>query len=150
MALAIVETERRLPYAPADLCALVADVRAYPSFLPWLKRLDVLRERQEGSVHIALATAEVGWRAIYERFTTEVRTTADQVSVALVSGPFKRLENRWRFIETPAGTTIKFYVAFEFKSPILQTVAMLNRELVGSRLMAAFESEARRRFAAKA
>ena len=147
MALATVELERRLPYAPEDLCSLVADVRSYPSFIPWVARLDVLSERQQGDTWIGVARAEIGWHAIVERFTTEVRAGGNAIDVKLISGPFKSLANRWRFAPAPnGGTTIKFYVAYEFRNPILQAVATLNRELVASRIIAAFESEAKRRF----
>ncbi len=40
------EAERILPYAPADLCRLVGDVRAYPEFIPWLQRLRVIKEEK--------------------------------------------------------------------------------------------------------
>ena len=128
MSLAIVEMRRRLPYAPGDLCALVVDVKSYPRFIPWLKRLDVLSQCQDGETRVLVARAEVGWSAISERFTTEVRAAPGKVDVALVNGPFRKLENHWRFKEAPGGTEIDFYVAFEFRNPLLQAVAMLNRE----------------------
>ncbi len=39
----IIEAERVLPYAPDDLCRLVGDVRVYPEFVPFLKKMWVLR-----------------------------------------------------------------------------------------------------------
>ena len=149
MALAIVETERRLPYAPGDLCALVADIRSYPSFIPWLKRLDVLSARQAGDVLISTARACVGWGAFAETFTTEVRAAPARIDVSLISGPFKVLKNNWLFSATPDGALISFYVAFEFRNPLLQAVATFNRDLAASRIIAAFEGEAERRFGAK-
>ena len=117
MALATVELERRLPFAPEDLCALVADVRSYPSFIPWVQRLDIVSERQEGETWIGVARAQIGWRALREHFTTEVRVTENAIDVKLVSGPFKSLANRWRFSDAAHGAAIKFYVAYEFKNP---------------------------------
>jgi coenzyme Q-binding protein COQ10 len=146
MTLATVDLERRLPYAPEDLCALVADVRSYPSFIPWVQKLEIVSERQEGETWIGLARADVGWHALREHFTTEVRVKENAIDVKLVSGPFKSLANRWRFAEAPRGAAVKFYVAYEFKNPILQAVATINRELAAGRIIAAFESEAKRRF----
>ena len=42
--------ERILPYAPADLCRMVGDVRAYPQFIPYLQNLRVIKEepREQG------------------------------------------------------------------------------------------------------
>jgi coenzyme Q-binding protein COQ10 len=148
MALAVVDAERRLPYAPDDLCALVADVRSYPRFIPWLQKLDIVSERREGETWIALARAEVGWRAIAEHFTTEVRVQPRRVDVALVDGPFRRLENRWRFASAPGGgALVQFHVAYEFRNPLLQAIATLNRDIAAQRIMAAFEGEAKRRLA---
>src|SRR3972149_10335521 len=106
-----------MPYAPGDLRDLVADIRSYPRFIPWLRRLDVLSEKQDGDLCVSVARAEVGWHAIKERFTTEVRAGADEVRVALVNGPFRSLENRWRFLPDARGTLVDFYIAFEFRSP---------------------------------
>src|SRR5262249_16425095 len=64
MALATIDAERRLPYTPADLCTLVTDVRAYPSFIPWMKSLSIMQEKTENGVWNAVAQAVVGWRSI--------------------------------------------------------------------------------------
>lgn len=144
----VIETERRLPYAPADLSSLVSDVRRYPSFLPWLKKLDVLSESETDGVREMVARAEVGWRAISETFTSSIRVRGTDVDVGLVSGPFRKLENSWRFEpDGRGGSIIKFRVAFEFRALLLQAVASANRGIVSDRIMKAFETEASRRFA---
>lgn len=147
MALAVVEAERRLPYAPADLASLVSDVRTYPNFIPWVRKLDVLSETSVEGVRELVARAEIGWRAIHERFTSKIRVAGNRVDVGLVDGPFKRMENSWRFEDDgKGGSIIRFRVAFEFKSALLQGVAMLNRGIVADRIIAAFDKEAKRRF----
>lgn len=147
MALAVVEAERRLPYAPADLASLVSDVRTYPNFIPWVRKLDVLSETSVDGVREMVARAEIGWRAIHERFTSKIRVAGTRVDVGLVDGPFKRMENSWRFEDDgKGGSIIRFRVAFEFKSALLQGVAMLNRGIVADRIIAAFDKEAKRRF----
>ena len=72
-----IEAERILPYAPADLCRLVGDVREYPKFIPFLQSLRVTEEepRAEGGWE-GVAEAIVGWKAITERFSTSVRLFA--------------------------------------------------------------------------
>jgi coenzyme Q-binding protein COQ10 len=147
MSRTVIDSERRLPYAPGDLRDLVSDVRSYPSFIPWLQALEILSERNEGGVHEFTARAAVGWRALRERFTTKVRVEGDRVDVALVDGPFKHLENSWRFLDDGEGAArVKFHIVFEFKNVVLQQVANLNRDIVADRIMAAFEKEAARRF----
>ncbi len=111
MARTILEATRDMPYAPADLCRLVGDVRAYPHFIPWLKSLRVIEEHPkpdggwEGS-----AEAVVGWKAFEERFTSKVRCEPDkdEVDVAIVRGPFHTLDNRWRFEPQEKGARVRF------------------------------------------
>lgn len=146
------EVVKAMPYAPDDLCRLVGDVRAYPKFIPWLKHIRVLREKphEEGGWEGA-AEAVVGWKAITEAFSTNVRCepAKGEVDVGLLNGPFRSLINRWRFAkdEQNGGSIVRFYIAAEFKNPILQAVLRANKDLAAKRIMAAFETEAARRFA---
>jgi coenzyme Q-binding protein COQ10 len=65
-----------------------------------------------------VASMAVGYKAIRESFTT--RVTLDRprlkIQVEYVDGPFKYLENRWTFRETPTGCDVEFYINYEFKS----------------------------------
>lgn len=147
-----IEAERILPYAPADLCRLVGDVREYPQFVPWLQSLRVIKEeRREQGGWEGVAEATVGWKAIRERFSTTVRCepAKGEVDVALVSGPFHALDNQWRFEPHEKGARVRFWISYHFKNPVLQAVVAANRDKLASRIMGAFEREARRRLGAK-
>jgi coenzyme Q-binding protein COQ10 len=138
-----------LPYAPDDLCRLVGDVRAYPRFIPWMRSLSVLSETENSGAKEIVAIAEVGWRAIKERFTSKVRLSRRSVDVALVDGPFKHLENSWRFeSDDRGGAIVRFRIIYEFKNGLLQALVNANREIIADRIMKAFEQEAKRRFGA--
>jgi coenzyme Q-binding protein COQ10 len=143
-----IEAERILPYAPADLCRLVGDVRAYPEFIPWLQSLRVVREeaRDEGGWE-GVATAIVGWKAITESFSTSVRCepAKGEVDVALVSGPFHALDNSWRFESHAKGARVRFWISYQFKNPLLNAVVAANKDKVAARVMGAFEREAKKR-----
>lgn len=143
-----IEAERILPYAPAELCRLVGDVRAYPEFIPWLQSLRVVKEepRDEGGWE-GVATAIVGWKAITERFSTSVRCepAKGEVDVALVSGPFHALDNRWRFEPHEKGAKVRFWISYQFKNPLLNAVVSANKDKVAARVMGAFEREAKKR-----
>ena len=45
--MAVHRVTRILPYAPQQLADLVADVRAYPDFVPWVTSMRVWNERAE-------------------------------------------------------------------------------------------------------
>lgn len=142
------EAQRRLPYAPEALCQMVGDVRAYPDFIPWIEDMKVTGETEQGGVREAIAHVRVGWKSLQERFSTKVRCApaSGEVDVSLVSGPFRTLHNKWRFASDGAGGSIvKFWIAYDFKNPILNAVVKANREKVVERIMAAFEAEAARR-----
>ncbi|MDX2232938.1 MAG: type II toxin-antitoxin system RatA family toxin [Hyphomonadaceae bacterium] len=150
MSAVTIEAERRLPYAPDALCEMVGDVRAYPSFIPWVLDMKVSGEREQDGVREAIAHVLVGWKSLRERFSTRVRsaTAAGEVDVTLVSGPFRRLENHWRFLpDGQGGAIVRFWIAYEFKNPLLNTLVRVNRDRAAARIMAAFEKEAARRFA---
>ena len=110
---------RPVSHSAARMFDLVADVERYPEFLPLCESLRVMRRVQSGEgVETLVATMAVGYKAIRESFTT--RVTLDRprlkITVEYVDGPFKYLENRWTFRETPTGCDVEFYINYEFKS----------------------------------
>ena len=112
-------TTRPVKHTPAKMFALVADVERYPEFLPLCEGLRILRRIQSGEgIETIVAAMTVGYKAIRESFTT--RVTLDdprlRIDVEYVDGPFKYLENRWTFRESPTGCDIEFYINYEFKS----------------------------------
>jgi coenzyme Q-binding protein COQ10 len=112
-------TNRPVKHSPAEMFALVADVERYPEFLPLCEDLRVIRRVQSGEgIETLVASMSVGYKAIKESFTT--RVTLDhprlKIQVEYVDGPFKYLENRWTFRETPNGCDVEFYINYEFKS----------------------------------
>ena len=132
--------KRVVPY-PADLMySIVADVEQYPKFLPWVVALRVLSRRQDG------LTAEmvVGYGALRERYTSDVKLdpAARTVDVVEIKGPFKCLENHWRFTPTDGGCAVDFSILFEFKSRLLHGVAGHAFEKVMLKMTDAFEARA--------
>ena len=137
---------RVLPYTPDQLFRLVGDVDHYPDFVPWLTSMRTWNPRviSEG-VDMLDAEAGVGFSFLKERFATRVRrdSPARTIQVSLLSGPFRKLENRWRFHEDPAGTRIEFEIDFEFKSRLLAGLLSANFHHAVDRLIGCFEARAR-------
>jgi len=110
---------RPVGHSPIQMFALVADVERYPEFLPLCEDLRIIRRVQSGEgIETLVAAMSVGYKAIRETFTT--RVTLDEprlrIQVEYVDGPFKYLENRWTFRQTPSGCDVEFYINYEFKS----------------------------------
>jgi len=137
---------RVLPYEPDQLYALVGDVERYPEFVRWITAMDVGDVVQiEPDVTVLDAEATVGFSFLKERFGTRVKRDAQkrQIDVSLLSGPFKHLYNRWKFLPHPSGAEVIFDIDFEFKSRVLDLMLKANFSTAVDKLMASFEERAR-------
>ncbi len=136
-----------LPYAPDQLFRLVGDVAHYPEFVPWLTSMRTWNARHlSDGVEAVDAEAGVGFSFLREKFATRVRRDAHnlQIDVHLLSGPFRKLENRWRFLDAGHGTArIEFDIDFTFKSRILEAVLRANFGQAVEKLIGCFEARAR-------
>lgn len=101
---------------------LVSDVERYPEFLPLCEELVVRsRERLADGGEEIVACMTVGYGPINETFTTRVRLDRQALGifVTYVDGPFRHLENVWRFHPDPTGCRVDFSIAYEFRSMAL-------------------------------
>jgi len=138
--------ERILPYAPDDLFALVGDVGRYPEFVPWLTRMRVSNPQVLGEgIDSVDAEATVSFAFLTERFSTRVvrNAPAHEVRATLIRGPFRALDNRWRFQPHPTGTMIDFYIDFAFSSKLLDALLNANMSRAADRLIGCFDERAR-------
>ena len=137
---------KTLPYTPDQLAALVGDVMAYPAFVPWITSMRTWNARTlAGGVETVDAEAGVGFSFLKERFSTRVRrdAVAKTIEVGLLSGPFRKLANRWEFFEAGEGATrVEFDIDFQFKSRLLETLLAANFAHAVDKLMACFEARA--------
>ena len=92
---------------------------AIPSFCRCAKSLRIVRRVQSGEgIETIVAAMSVGYKAIDESFHDpgDLDHPRLRITVEYVDGPFKYLENRWTFRDTPAGSEVEFYINYEFKS----------------------------------
>jgi coenzyme Q-binding protein COQ10 len=132
--------QRNLPYTPDQMFDLVADVKRYQEFLPWVAATRVRSDSETETI----ADLVVGFKAIKETFTSRVvKHRPTEVIVDYIEGPLKYLHNSWKFApDGKGGTDIDFCVDFAFKSRIFEALAgqMFDRAL--RRMIAAFEARA--------
>ena len=132
--------KRNLPYAPEQLFDLVADVKSYPEFLPWVA---AVRIRADSATDM-VADLVVGFRALKETFTSKVRKRwPHEIEIDYIEGPLKYLHNSWKFRpDGKGGTMVDFCVDFAFKSRLFEALAgqMFDRAL--RRMIGAFEDRA--------
>jgi coenzyme Q-binding protein COQ10 len=132
--------QRVLPYTPEQMFELVADVARYPEFLPWCVASRI--RSRDGDVFFA--DLVIGFKMVRERFTSKViLARPGRIDVTYTEGPFRHLNNHWIFKPHPEGTEIDFYVDFEFRSKMLQTlIGALFNEAV-KLMVGAFEKRAK-------
>lgn len=139
-----------MPFAPNDLLALVADVAAYPRFLPWIKatRTSAYEKLENGWYFIGEAV--VGYKAFRAQFSTHVNvdTSAQTITTRLIKGPFKSLACVWAFRPSETGTLVDLTIEFEFSEPFLAQLLASNMDKAVGKLIKAFTAEAEKRYEA--
>ena len=130
---------RHLPYTPEQMYEMVADVRRYPQFLPWVS---AMRVRSDSATE-TLADMIVGFKGLRETFTSRVQKSApDTITVDYIDGPLKYLRNEWRFRREEGGCAVDFSVDFAFKNRVFE---MLAGQVFGQalrKMIGAFETRA--------
>lgn len=130
---------RFLPYTPDQLFDLVADVKRYDEFLPWVTAVRVRSSSETEMV----ADLIVGFGAFRERFTSRVKKARPgHITVDYVEGPLKFLHNEWRFEPVEGGTNLGFTVDFAFKNRIFEAVAGQVFDRALRKMTSAFEQRA--------
>ena len=99
------------------LYALVADIEAYPQFLPWCRGAKIHERRDE----YVRATLRIDFRGVRQEFTTENTHQVDaRIEMRLIDGPFKSLVGCWKFQPLgPNACKVEFELAYEFASALL-------------------------------
>ena len=140
-------TKRSVAFTAAQMYAVVADVARYPEFLPLCTGLTVLSRDTSPEGEALKAQMSIGYKTIAESFTTrvELRPADNRINVSYLDGPFKRLNNRWRFIDLAEGKSeIDFYIDYEFRSAILAVLMGAMFDSAFRKFSEAFEARARK------
>jgi Oligoketide cyclase/lipid transport protein len=118
------ETTRTVPHDPRQMFDLVADVESYPEFLPLCEALTVRSRKERDGRTLLVADMVVGYKAIRETFTSQVLLRPEDlvIEVKYLDGPFRYLDNRWTFTPAEGGSTIHFFIDYEFRSRLLGAV----------------------------
>ena len=141
------QNQRRVRHSAAEMFALVADVEAYPEFLPMCQKLKVLRrESDESGDPRLIASMQVGFKAIRETFVSRVvlRQAQSRIEVEYIDGPFKRMRNVWSFADAaePGVSTVDFFIDYEFRSRTLSLLMGSMFDVAFRRFAQAFEERA--------
>lgn len=113
---------KKVEFSPLQMFDLVADVERYPEFLPMCNSLVVNERRLVADKPLLIAEMCVGYKNFCEQFTSQVLLDRDNflIDVSYLDGPFKYLENRWRFLpgDTAESCNVDFYIDYKFKNKL--------------------------------
>jgi len=147
-------TKRHVQHSASDMFDLVANVEHYPEFVPLCRSLRVRKRSADADGReIIIADMTVAYKLVYETFTS--RVTLDraehEILVEYLEGPFRKMNNRWRFHPTGQGACdVEFFISYEFRSRALGLLMGAMFDAAFRRFSAAFERRADQIYGAKA
>ncbi len=126
---------RPSPYTTRQIYAIVADIPAYPEFLPWVggarvKQIDA--QTQEGELLVRFKNFSYKYVSTITLHPPEGEEDECAIEVEMKEGPFRHLTTHWRFVPCVpkssgkyAGgeeqrTMIHFAIDFRFKSAMME------------------------------
>jgi coenzyme Q-binding protein COQ10 len=118
-----VSTIRRsavVPYSNQEMYALVADIAAYPKFLPWCGGARILKQAED-AIEAAITIA---YHGVHKTFTTRNLLQKNKMmEIRLVEGPFRQLHGYWRFTALDEGASkIELDLEFEVSNRLVAVV----------------------------
>ena len=139
------QSSRDVPFTPQQMFDLVADVQAYPQFLPLCEDLRIRRKvtSPEG-LEVLVADMSVGYKAVHETFTSRVTLDPQnqQIFVTYLEGAFSHLDNRWQFLPDGKGCKVVFYIDYEFRNRMLGVLMGAMFDKAFRKFSEAFEARA--------
>lgn len=139
--------KRRLPYTAQNMYDLVADVAAYPEFLPWCSaaRIRSRKPTVDPGGEVLEADLVISFKVFREKFGSRVTLWPEthRIDTEYIDGPFKFMRSSWQFADLPdGGCEVEFFVDFEFKNRVLQGIIGVVFNEAMQRIVRAFEERA--------
>lgn len=124
-------------YSAEEMYRLVNNVADYQNFLPWCRSSAVISESKEEMT----ASVEIAKGVLNKTFTTRNRLyEGRRIELALVDGPFKKLQGFWRFdpLKTENACKVTLDLEFEFDSAMMSIAAKPIFTQIANSLVDAF------------
>lgn len=135
----IVKRMTFVPFSAAQMFDLVNDVAAYADFLPWCASSEIL-QREPARIRARLRLKKGPLDA---SFTTDNRLESGRaISLALVEGPFSRLQGNWHFEPAEGGSVVRLELEFDFSGKLLGKVFSTAFKPIADSLVEAFKKRA--------
>lgn len=120
-----------VPFSASRMFDLVADVSAYPQFMPWCGGARSQPE-EDGRFR---ASIDIAYRGVRSGFSTLNRHVfPEAIEMEFAEGPFASLSGRWRFgALAPEACKVEFSLDYAFASGVLgRVIAPVFDHIAGS------------------
>jgi coenzyme Q-binding protein COQ10 len=133
-----------IPCKKKQLITMVLDIEKYPEFVPWCIEGRVYDKKESEDLIIFNGDLKVGKSLLNETFSSHVSyyKEKDKIIVNNLDGPLKHLKNEWIFKEVNNATQLEFFIDFELKNPILNSIIKRSFELGLNKIAKSFEERA--------
>ena len=133
-----------IPCKKKQLIEMVLDIEKYPEFVPWCIEGKIEDKNESADLITFKGDLKVGKSILNETFSSHVSyyKEKDKIIVTNLDGPLKHLKNEWTFKEINNGTELKFFIDFELKNPVLNSIMKKSFELGLNKIAKSFEERA--------
>ena len=133
-----------IPCKKKQLIEMVLDIEKYPEFVPWCIEGKIYEKNESSDLIDFQGDLKVGKSILNETFSSHVSyyKDKDKIIVNNLDGPLKHLKNEWIFKEVNNATQLEFFIDFELKNPILNSIMKKSFELGLNKIAKSFEERA--------
>ena len=133
-----------IPCKKKQLIEMVLDIEKYPEFVPWCIEGQVHDKNESTDLITFKGDLKVGKSILNETFSSHVSyyKEKDKIIVTNLDGPLKHLKNEWTFKEINNGTQLEFFIDFELKNPVLNSIMKKSFEIGLNKIAKSFEQRA--------
>ena len=120
-----------IPCKKKQLIEMVLDIEKYPEFVPWCIEGQIHDKNETTDLITFKGDLKVGKSILNETFSSHVSyyKEKDKIIVTNLDGPLKHLKNEWTFKEINNGTQLEFFIDFELKNSVLNSIKKKSFEL---------------------
>ena len=133
-----------IPCKKEQLIEMVLDIEKYPEFVPWCIEGKIYEKNESDDLVTFNGDLKVGKSILNETFSSHVSylKDKDKIIVTNLDGPLKHLKNEWIFKEVNNATQLEFFIDFELKNPILNSIMKKSFEIGLNKIAKSFEERA--------
>ena len=133
-----------IPCKKKQLIQMVLDIEKYPEFVPWCMEGKIYEKNESDDLVTFNGDLKVGKNILNETFSSHVSylKDKDKIIVTNLDGPLKHLKNEWIFKEVNNATQLEFFIDFELKNPILNSIMKKSFEIGLNKIAKSFEERA--------